>query len=143
MSGLFDYIGVLYSNDKVQSFIENNALIKKDGEMGEELYISSDDEKLTVLIENESIFVSDLYRNIDFEKDDFVLTVIFVEDYYIKKFDFPKNKDGFIDKYGDFSEYDDVCDSFDWYFEEKMMSVNFKDDETKSVQLQFRKNIML
>ena len=143
MIKLFKYIEATYSDNDVQAFIKENSLLKKQGKMGEELYLLNEDESLSILIENEENFVVDLYHKIDFEKDDFVLTTIFIEKKYIEKFGFPLEKSEFLSIYGCYDSYNDISESFKWIFDEKLMFVNFEDDKTKSVQLQFRKNITL
>lgn len=139
MIELFKYVGAIYSDCDVQSFINDNGLLKKQGKMGEELYLLNESESLSILLQNEENFVDDLYHKADFEKDKFVLTTIFIERDHVEKFNFPLEKFEFLSIYGNYDSYNDISESFKWIFDEKLMFVNFEDDRTKSVQLQFRK----
>ena len=140
MSNLFDYIGALYSDEKVKNFIEEYSLVKREGKVGEEMYLLTEDEKLSVLFENEELFVDDLYNKIQYEKDDFVVTALFLEDSNIEVFGFPLLKKDFFLKYGDPGSYNNVVENYRWFFNDKVLMANFDGDLTKKVQVQFKMN---
>lgn len=140
MTNVLNIIGALYLDDMVKGFIEKNKLIKKDGQMGEEVYLLTEDDGLSILLKNEESFVDDLYNEINYEKDDFVVTAVFVEGEYINYLNFPSSKEEFFKLYGEADGYNEIFKNYRWFFDGKVIVARFDNNITKKIQVQFRYN---
>lgn len=140
MTNVLNIIGALYLDDMVKGFIEKNKLIKKDGQMGEEVYLLTEDDGLSILLKNEESFVDDLYNEINCEKDDFVVTAVFVEGEYINYLNFPSSKEEFFKLYGEADGYNEIFKNYRWFFDGKVIVARFDNNITKKIQVQFRYN---